>query len=114
MRIRVRDHVNPFSPRFVAPPPPLNFSDVFEKPNQPLHLDLGCALGRFVYKMAQLEPLINFLGVDIREPIIERAKRMTATANLKNLHYQFCNATVSIKSLLHLMPPGALQTVIRI
>jgi tRNA (guanine-N7-)-methyltransferase len=111
MRIRVRDHVNPFSPRFSAPPAPLDFAEVFQNPDLPLHLDLGCALGGFVFKMARLALGINFLGVDIREPIIERAKRLTAGANLTNLHYEFCNATISIENLLRKMPPGALQFV---
>ncbi|HEX8198445.1 MAG TPA: tRNA (guanosine(46)-N7)-methyltransferase TrmB [Pyrinomonadaceae bacterium] len=111
MRIRVRDHVNPFSPRFSVPPAPLDFAEVFQNPDLPLHLDLGCALGGFVFKMALLAPGINFLGVDIREPMIERAKRLAAGANLKNLHYEFCNATISIENLLRKMPPGALQFV---
>ncbi|HEX8397408.1 MAG TPA: tRNA (guanosine(46)-N7)-methyltransferase TrmB [Pyrinomonadaceae bacterium] len=111
MRIRVRDHVNPFSPRFSAPPVPLDFAEVFQNPDLPLHLDLGCALGGFVFKMARLAPGINFLGVDIREPMIERAKRLAADASLKNLHYEFCNATISIQNLLRKMPPGALQFV---
>lgn len=111
MRIRVRDHVNPFSPRFSVPPAPLDFAEVFQNPDLPLHLDLGCALGGFVFKMARLAHGINFLGVDIREPMIERAKRLAADANLKNLHYEFCNATISIENLLRKMPPSALQFV---
>lgn len=111
MRIRVRDHVNPFSPRFAAPPAPLNFAEIFQNPNLPLHLDLGCALGGFVFKMAQLAPGTNFLGVDIREPMIERARRLTAKADLKNLHYEFCNATISVENLLNEMPRSVLQTV---
>jgi tRNA (guanine-N7-)-methyltransferase len=111
MRIRVRDHVNPFAPRFSVPPAPLDFAGVFQNPDLPLHLDLGCALGGFVFKMARLAPGINFLGVDIREPMIERAKRLTTDANLTNLYYEFCNATISIENLLRKMPPGALQFV---
>ena len=111
MRVRVRDHVNPFAPRFATPPAPLDFAAIYENPNLPLHLDLGCALGAFVFKMAQLAPEINFLGVDIREPMIERAKRLTANANLKNLHYEFCNATIALENLLQKMPLCALQFV---
>jgi tRNA (guanine-N7-)-methyltransferase len=111
MRIRVRDHVNPFSPRFAVPPAPLDFGEVFQNPDLPLHLDLGCALGGFVFKMARFAPGINFLGVDIREPMIERAKRLAADANLTNLHYEFCNATISIENLLRKMPPRALKFV---
>jgi tRNA (guanine-N7-)-methyltransferase len=111
MRIRVRDHVNPFSPRFAVPPAALDFAGIFQNPNLPLHLDLGCASGGFVFKMARLEPETNFLGLDIREAMIVKAKRFAANANLTNLHYEFCNATDALESLLKQMPPGVLQTV---
>ncbi len=111
MRIRVRDHVNPFSPRFAALPAPLNFSAIFQNPLLPLHLDLGCALGQFVLKMAQINPNMNFLGLDIREPMIERAKRIAVSANLNNLHYEFCNATIALDSLLKDIPANVLQIV---
>jgi tRNA (guanine-N7-)-methyltransferase len=111
MRIRVRDHVNPFSPRFATPPAPLDFAHIFQNPNLPLHLDLGCASGGFVFKMARLRPETNFLGLDIREAMIEKAKRFAAKANLTNLHYEFCNATDALKSLLKEMPTDVLQTV---
>ncbi|MDQ4122454.1 MAG: tRNA (guanosine(46)-N7)-methyltransferase TrmB [Acidobacteriota bacterium] len=111
MRIRVRDHVNPFSPRLLKPPAPLDFKKIFRNPNLPLHLDLGCALGGFVFKMARLVPEINFLGVDIREPMIERANLLTENADLGNLHYEFCNATISIESLFQNMPADGLQFV---
>jgi tRNA (guanine-N7-)-methyltransferase len=81
MRTRVRDHVNPFSPLFTVQPEPLNFREIFENPNLPLHVDLGCALGQFVLKMSQIHPEINFLGVDIRELMIERAKRTAEKLN---------------------------------
>jgi tRNA (guanine-N7-)-methyltransferase len=111
MRIRVRDHVNPFSPRLAMPPAALDFARIFENPNLPLHLDLGCAAGGFVFKMAQLKPETNFLGLDIRELMIEKAKRLAANSNLTNLHYEFCNATIGLESLLKEMPTGVLQTV---
>ena len=110
-RIRVRDHVNPFSPRFATPPAPLKIAEIFENPDLPLHLDLGCALGQFVFKMAQLDRQTNFLGLDIREPMIERAKKLAANANFKNLHYEFCNATNSIGNLLKAVPPQMLRAV---
>lgn len=111
MRVRVRDHVNPFSPAFSVAPEPLNFAEAFANPSLPLHLDLGCALGQFILKMAHIQPETNFLGVDIREQMIERAKRLAAKEEINNLHYQFCNATISIESLLQNMPSGVLQTV---
>jgi tRNA (guanine-N7-)-methyltransferase len=111
MRIRVRDHVNPFAPVFQVLPEPLRFAAIFANPGLPLHLDLGCALGGFVLQMAQLVTDKNFLGLDIREPMIERAKRLSDGENLANLHYEFCNATVSIGALLQNIPAGVLQTV---
>ncbi|MFN7521850.1 MAG: tRNA (guanosine(46)-N7)-methyltransferase TrmB, partial [Aphanizomenon sp.] len=80
-------------------------------PNLPLHLDIGCAKGRFVLKMAQIEPNWNFLGLEIREPLVVEANRIREEMGLKNLHYMFANVNNSLVSLLSNLPSGRLQKV---
>ena len=92
-------------------PEPLNFSEIFENPNQPLHIDIGCALGQFVRQMAKIARDWNFLGLEIREAMVLRAHCLAAEDNLTNLHYAFCNATISLDRLLANAPKGVLQTV---
>jgi tRNA (guanine-N7-)-methyltransferase len=110
-RVRVHQHVNPLAPRFQQPAPPVNFAGVFADPGLPLHLDIGCARGRFLLKMAQLESNRNFLGLEIREPLVEEANRIKNEKSLTNLHYEFCNATISLGNVLKELEPGILQMV---
>ncbi len=110
-RVRVHQHVNPLAPRFQELTPPINFEAVFADPARPLHLDIGCARGRFLLKMAQLEPAWNFLGLEIREPLVGEANRIKNEKSLANLHYEYCNATISLGNMLGGLAPGILRMV---
>ena len=92
-RVRTHQHVNPLSPFYCFTPEPLEIKSVFANPDLPLHLDIGSARGRFLLKMAELLPARNFLGVEIREPLVEEANRLAKENNLTNLRYEFCNAS---------------------
>lgn len=110
-RVRVHQHVNPLSPYYLQTPQPLEIEKVFVKPKSPLHLDIGSARGRFILKMAEIEKNTNFLGVEIREPLVEEANRLAKEKNLDNLHYEFCNAMISLDKFLVNLPENLLQTV---
>lgn len=109
--IRVRQHVNPLAQKYQKQVNPIEWEKVFVHPQQPLHLDIGCARGRFILQMAQIEPSWNFLGLEIREPLVIEANRLSAELGLTNLHYVFCNANISLKMLLSSLPAGILQRV---
>ncbi len=110
-RVRVHQHVNPLSPYYRQSPEPIDIAAVFADPEKPLLLDIGCARGRFLLRMAEAEPTWNYLGVEIREPLVEEANRLTAEAGPTNLHYAFCNAMLWLDRLLEGIPPSRLQTV---
>jgi tRNA (guanine-N7-)-methyltransferase len=84
---------------------------VFADASRPLHLDIGCARGRFLLRMADVEPGWNFLGVEIREPLVDEANRLASEAGLKNLHYAFCNAMLWLGRLVTDVPGDRLQIV---
>lgn len=109
--IRVRQHVNPLARKFQTPVDPLEWGKVYTQPNQPLHLDIGCARGRFLLQMAPIEPNWNFLGLEIREPLVEEANRLRTELGLTNLHYLFCNVNNSLAPILSTLPSGILQRV---
>lgn len=109
-RVRVHQHVNPLSPFFCFTPKPLLIETVFADAGLPLHLDIGCARGRFLLKMAKVSPEQNFLGVEIREPLVTEANRIAKENDLTNLHYEFNNATHALDRLLANLP-RVLQTV---
>jgi tRNA (guanine-N7-)-methyltransferase len=61
--------------------------------------------------MAQLEPDWNFLGLEIREPLVEQANAKVTELGLSNLHYLFGNVNNSLKPLLESFETGILQRV---
>jgi tRNA (guanine-N7-)-methyltransferase len=111
MRVRVHQHVNPLAPYFGFTPPPIEIEKVFANPELPVLLDIGCARGRFLLQMAEIDQTQNFLGVEIREPLVIEGNRLANEANLSNLHYEFCNAMLNLDKLLAKLPSNLLQTV---
>ncbi|KZL50169.1 tRNA (guanosine(46)-N7)-methyltransferase TrmB [Nodularia spumigena CENA596] len=109
--VRVRQHVNPLAKKYQTPANSVEWEKVYPQLNQPLHLDIGCAKGRFLVKMAQIETNWNFLGLEIREPLVVQANQLRGELGLTNLHYLFCNVNNSLKSLLSSLPTGTLQRV---
>ena len=109
--VRVREHVNPLSKKYQVPATPPDWSAIYAMPQQPLHLDIGCGKGHFVQDMATLQGDLNFLGLEIREPLVDQANRWRDELGLSNLHYLFCNANNSIRPLLMSLPANILQQV---
>ncbi|HLO88694.1 MAG TPA: tRNA (guanosine(46)-N7)-methyltransferase TrmB [Nostocaceae cyanobacterium] len=109
--VRVRQHVNPLARKFQTPIAPPAWEKIYAQLNQPLHLDIGCARGRFLLQMAQIEPNWNFLGLEIREPLVVEANRLRSELHLTNLHYLYGNANNSLQPLLSSFSPGTLQRV---
>jgi tRNA (guanine-N7-)-methyltransferase len=61
--------------------------------------------------MAQIEPNWNFIGLEIRKPLVEEANKLRAELGLTNLNYIFCNVNNYLSSVLSNLPPGILQRV---
>ncbi len=110
-RVRVHQHVNPLAPYFRQAPKPVDIGSIFLVPERPLLLDIGCARGRFLYRIAEVQPDWNFLGVEIREPLVIEANEIAKEKTLDNVHYVFCNAMIWLDRLLAEIPKGVLQTV---
>lgn len=111
VRVRVRQHVNPLSHRFSHPAALPDWGLVYGNPLQPFHLDIGSARGKFLLQMAAQFPEINFLGTEIREPLVREANGQRDELGLKNLHFLFCNINTSIEPLLASLPPAPLRWV---
>ena len=109
--VRVREHVNPLSKKYQTPISPPEWSELYPVPDRPLHLDIGCGKGRFLLQMAQVQPDWNFLGLEIREPLVDQANGWKTELGLTNVHYLFCNANNSLRPLLRSLPVGRLQQV---
>ena len=104
-RQRVRQHVNPLSAVLLSQATPPEWSSVFRDPSLPLHLDIGCAHGKFAAALAKRHHgSANVLGLEIREACVTLAEREGLLATADNLHLMFCNATTSLVPLLRHYP----------
>ncbi|KAI0563877.1 tRNA (guanine(46)-N(7))-methyltransferase [Gracilaria domingensis] len=113
-QVRVRQHLNPLARRWSRPItlPDDWYATAFEDTALPLVVDLGVAKGRFLLKMAQKERRFNFLGIEIREPLVHQANRCAEQLGLGNLFYLAGNANVSLLSILDGCPDGVLQQLL--
>ncbi len=111
MVVRVRQHVNPLARQYQTAIAPPDWSQIYTQLHHPLHLDIGCGRGKFLLEMAQAQPDWNFLGLEIRQPLVGEANRRRDELGLTNLHYLFCNANTSLPGLLDSLPPHCLQRV---
>ena len=96
----MRQHVNPLSRFFRLPLviPPTH--ELFENPELPIHLDIGSARGKFLLAMAQSHTDKNYLGLEIRKPLVLKADAEREQLGLGNLRFIFCNANVSLEEWL--------------
>ena len=111
MPIRIRQHVNPLARKFQQPIVVPNWEKVFKQGDRSLHLDIGCARGGFLLEMAQLYPEQNFLGIEIRQSLVQAANQVRDELAMSNLHYLFGNMNSSAKVLLDSLPSNVLQTI---
>ena len=112
--MRVRQHVNPLSSRNMAVVPPPPWRELFEDATRPLVLDLGCGSGRFLLALAERDAAAggrNYLGVEIREPLVTRAQGWADRKGLGGrVRYTATNANVNVPAWLDAYP-GPLQLV---
>lgn len=111
MSTRIRQHVNPLDIKFQQPLTVPNWQEIYLHCDRPWHLDIGCARGRFLLAMAQQNPAVNFLGIEIRKSLVELANQDRDNLNLTNLHYLFSNINSSAAVLLQSIPQNSLQTI---
>ncbi|MEL6908795.1 MAG: tRNA (guanosine(46)-N7)-methyltransferase TrmB [Cyanobacteria bacterium J06643_13] len=111
MSPRIRQHVNPLSSKFQQPLPIPDWQQIYANLNCPIHLDIGCARGRFLLEMAQQYPERNYLGIEIRQQLVNLANQDRDELGLSNLHYLFGNMNSSAQVLLESLPVNSLKTI---
>ena len=89
----IRPHVNPLQRRFQQVE--LDTEAIaFARPAQPLHVDIGCGKGHFCADLAAARPDLNVLGIEIREPLVDEARRLCALSGSGNLRFVAGSANV--------------------
>lgn len=110
-KVRIRQHVNPLSRKFQQPIQLPDWNTIYQNPNLPLHLDIGCARGKFLLQMAQFQPENNFLGIEIRQSLVKDANETKDELGLTNLHYLFGNINTSASLILNALPINTLKFI---
>ncbi len=88
----MRQHVNPLSKNFDELEWIPSLKEMFDDSKFPLHLDIGCASGKFLFELALDNKNWNYLGIEIREILVNAAKLKLQEKELKNLYFIFGNA----------------------
>ncbi len=107
----MRQHVNPLSKNFhemKAIPP---FNEIFKNPNLPLHLDIGCAAGDFLFDLALRNQKWNYLGIEIREKLVINANLRMQNKEINNLYFAFGNANKISDKLNNKLPMELIRSI---
>ena len=88
----MRQHVNPLSKNFDEIESIPSLIDMFDDSKLNLHLDIGCAAGEFLFDLALENTNWNYLGIEIRERLVNTAKLKVRDKEIKNLYFLFGNA----------------------
>jgi tRNA (guanine-N(7)-)-methyltransferase len=76
------------------------FPHIFENPALPLVLEVGCYMGHTVMELAEHNPGINVLGLDIKYKRVVKSVRKIKRARLPNAKIAFCD----LMDLLPILP----------
>ena len=107
----MRQHVNPLSQFFQLPLSLPSKNVLFRKSHYPIHLDIGSAKGEFLIELATKYPDWNFVGLEIREPLVSLCEKKRRKLELTNLKFLFCNVNVSLDEWLSDLDFGQLKRV---
>ena len=107
----MRQHVNPLSQFFQLPLALPSKNVLFANSHYPIHIDIGSAKGEFLIELARRFPEWNFVGLEIREPLVTLAEKKRKKLELNNLKFLFCNVNVSLDEWLSDLDYGQLKRV---
>ena len=107
----MRQHVNPLSKFFQEIEPIPTLSEIFNQPWNPLHIDVGCGSGNFLLQLANQNKSWNYIGLEIREKLVNNAKLKLKNQSLDNLFFAFGNANYLIDECIGKFPEDVLLSV---
>ncbi len=87
---------------------PLVWSEVYQRENAPVVLEIGFGMGASFVEMAKNAPEKNFLGIEVHTPGVGACLMAAEEAELSNLRVM-CHDAVEVFE--HMIPDGSLDTV---
>ena len=104
-RIRHRKSINPFRFRRQVQRP--DWSSILD-PEAPIEVDLGFGRGEFILEMARLRPGVQFVGLEIRDYLIDKIRERLREDPRPNVYVMAANVK---EHLPVLFDPGTLSRV---
>ena len=95
----VRQHVNPLCSSFQKNIDLPDWNTEFTDISLPVHIDIGCAKGNYLIELASQNSHINYIGLEIRKPLVDQANKKVRDMKLGNITFIFCNANISFSSI---------------
>jgi len=80
----MRQHVNPLSKNFDEIEKIPSLIEMFDDSKLNLHLDIGCAAGEYLFDLALENTNWNYLGIEIRERLVNASKLKVRDKEIKN------------------------------
>ena len=62
------------------------WSSLFQDQN-PLHIEIGMGKGQFIHQLAEKNPQINYIGIEMYSSVLYRALEKRAETDLNNLYF---------------------------
>ena len=72
------------------------FKELFGNEN-PVHMEIGCGKGQFIFELAQRTPDINYIAVEVNESVISDACKKAQEAGIENVIFMKCGAEILTK-----------------
>ena len=107
----MRQHVNPLSKVFKDIEPIPHLKDIFNDHTKPLHLDIGCGSGNFLINLAKHNKNWNYIGLEIREKLVNKSKLKLKDESIDNLFFAFGNAEYLIEDCIGKFPDNIVSSV---
>jgi len=107
----MRQHVNPLSKYFNAIEPIPLLTDIFNDHTKPLHLDIGCGSGDFLINLAKHNKNWNYIGLEIREQLVNKSKSKLKDESIDNLFFAFGHAEYLIDDCIGKFPVDIVSSV---
>lgn len=65
--------------------------------NNPIHMEIGCGKGQFIFELAQRTPDINYIAVEVNRNVICDACLKAQDAGINNVVFMHCGAEILTK-----------------
>ena len=77
----------------------IDFQSLFGNSN-PVHMEIGCGKGQFIFELAARTPDINYIAVEVNESVISDACKKADEAGIKNVIFMKCGAEILTKYIM--------------